>query len=159
MQHIHNIADNDKRFVINPDTRVVRSLTRTVVAWMDHNSEYLTFEIPRYVESHDISLCNNIEIHYRNYGDDGERFGLYTVTDLQADPNDEDKLLFTWLISQNATSIVGRIEFVVRFQCLEGDEILYSWSTINCDSIVVSETIPTVSMANVTRDENYEATF
>lgn len=141
MQHIHNIADNDKRFVINPDTRVVRSFTRTVVAWMDHNSEYLTFEIPRYVEAHDISLCNNIEIHYRNYGDSGEKSGIYTVTDLQVDPTNGGNLLFTWLISQNATSIVGRIEFVVRFQCLEDAEILYSWSTIKCESIVVSESL------------------
>lgn len=143
MTHSHNIADNDKRFIINPDTRAVRSLTRTVVAWMDHNSEYLTFEIPRYVEGHDITLCNNVEIHYRNFGDEGEKFGLYTVTDLQINPKDENTMLFSWLISQNATSIIGRIAFVIRFQCLKDAEILYSWSTVICESVVVSDSIYT----------------
>lgn len=141
MSHTHSVKDNDKKFTINPDTRAVRSLTRTVVAWMDHNSEHLTFEIPRYVEAHDITLCNSVEIHYRNYGDDGEKLGLYTVTDLEVAPDDEDKVTFTWLISQNATSIVGRIAFVIRFQCLQGEEILYSWSTMTCESIIVSESL------------------
>lgn len=141
MSHVHEVKDNDKRFVINPDTRVARASTRVVVAWMDHNSEYITFEIPRYIESHDITLCNDIKIHYRNYGDDGEKLGVYTVTDLDQDPASEKKLLFTWLISQNATSLIGRIEFTINFQCLDGSEILYSWSTVSCDSIVVSESL------------------
>lgn len=141
MAHVHSVGDNDKVFVINPDSRAIRCATRTVVAWMDHNSEYVTFKIPRYVEAHDITLCNNVEIHYRNYGDKGEKFGIYTVADLKADPSDENTLTFTWLVSQNATSIVGRIAFVVRFQCLKDAEILYSWSTVNCESIAVSESL------------------
>ena len=138
MSHTHIIKDNDKRFVISPDTRAIRSPARTVLAWMDHNSEYITIEIPRYVEGHDISLCNNVEIHYLNYGDEGRKYGLYPVTDLQVDPKDESKMVFTWLVSQNATSIVGHVAFVVRFQCLQGAEVIYSWGTMICESVVVS---------------------
>jgi hypothetical protein len=141
MAHVHKVGDNDKCFVINPDTRAVTSPTRVVVAWMDHNSEYITFKIPRYIEAHDTNLCNNVEIHYRNYGDDGEKFGIYTVSDLKTDPSDENTLMFTWLISQNATSFIGRIMFVIRLQCLKDAEILYSWSTKICESITVSESL------------------
>ena len=141
MAHVHSITDNDKRFIINPDSRTAVSPTRAVVAWMDHNSEYITFKIPRYVESHDMTLCNKVEIHYRNYGDDGERFGIYTINDLHVDPSDENTLVFTWLISQNATSIVGRLIFVIRFQCLDNTKILYAWSTIVHDAITVSESL------------------
>lgn len=158
MAHVHSVGDNDTVFVINPDSRAIRCATRTVVAWMDHNSEHVTFKIPRYVEAHDITLCNNVEIHYRNYGDVGEKSGVYTVLDLQEDPNDKKALTFTWLITNDATSIVGRIAFVVRLRCLKDNEIIYSWSTRTCESITVSECLPTYSMDDVVRDETYKAT-
>jgi hypothetical protein len=159
MAHVHKVIDNDKCFVINPDTRAVRCTTMTTVAWMDHNSEYVTFKVPRFIEEHDISLCNNIEIHYRNYGDVGEKTGVYTVLDFQEDPKDKKTMTFTWLITNDATSIVGRIAFVIRLRCLKDDKVVYSWSTRTCESIVVSECLPTYSMDDVVRDETYKATI
>ncbi len=66
MSHNHNIADSDTRFIIDPITRIIRNQAskKTTLMQNDHNSERFTFELPRYVEGHDMSLCNAVEIHY-----------------------------------------------------------------------------------------------
>ena len=51
MSHNHLVEDTDKRFVINPDTKTVSTTSSNipVLAQYDHNSEYITFEIQRFV--------------------------------------------------------------------------------------------------------------
>ena len=108
---------------------------------MDHNSEQFTFSMPRYIENHDMSRCNKVRIHYTNYGDKGEKFGIYEVDDF-AVSEDGETMSFTWLLSQNATTIVGRISLVVRFFCInDAGEVLYSWGTITSSPITVSESV------------------
>ena len=68
MAHKHSVYDTDTHFSINPMTRALKneSLSKTCLIQYDHNSERLTFEIPRYIEQHDLSLCDVVEIHYLN---------------------------------------------------------------------------------------------
>ena len=68
MAHTHTVKDTDTLFVIDPITRAVVNAEskKTMLMQYDHNSETFTFEIPRYVEEHDMSLCNRVEIHYNN---------------------------------------------------------------------------------------------
>lgn len=130
MTHNHKIIDTDKSFVINPKSRsITTSNNELILSQGDHNSERYTFEIPRMVEGHDMSLCNHIEIHYdnisRNKKDVSE--GFYVVNDLTTF---DDAVCFTWLVSRNVTRLAGSVQFWISFSCVdETDEIVYSWGT------------------------------
>ena len=141
----HSIMDCDRHFEIDPVSRVIKSLNqKTSIVQFDHNSERLTFSIPRYVEGHDMTECTNIEVHYSNVDADTKEksVGVYPVTDMQKDPNDEERAICTWLISQNATQKVGLLQFSIRFTCLDKDaNILYSWNTGVFSSIIVLESL------------------
>jgi len=131
MAHNHSIYDTDRNFQIDPVTRVISNPSNKItLIQYDHNSELFGFEIPRYIEGHDMSLCNRVEVHYINIGAKSQNTGIYEVTDLQVLPEDEDVVTCTWLISQNATQLVGSLHFVVRYACVEDDgTISYNWNT------------------------------
>ena len=131
--HKHSIYDTDPHFSIDPVTRSVKNLSETKVAIVqgDHNSERFTFECPRFVDGHDMSLCNVVQIHYLNM-DQATRetySGLYEVEDLQLSPEDENVVVLSWLISGQATRYVGPLTFVVRFTCTIDGVVEYAWNT------------------------------
>ena len=65
--HKHPVYDTDLHLLIDPITREITNESgKTVIMQYDHNSERFTFEIPRYVDGHDMSLCNVVEFHYIN---------------------------------------------------------------------------------------------
>lgn len=131
MAHEHPVLDTDRKFTIDPYTRIITNATETKLHLVqyDHNSERFTFEIPRYVEEHDMSLCNRVEVHYLNTGNAGRKSDVYPVEDMAVSEEDDNKVEFSWLVSQNATRIAGSLNFVVKFKCMEEDIITYSWST------------------------------
>lgn len=134
MSHSNGIYDTDSHFVIDPVTRTIRNESgKVTIIQYDHNSERFTFEVPRYIDGHDMSECNRVEVHYNNIATSQTNRGLYEVTDLQVSPDDSRYVICSWLISQNATRLVGRLAFVVRFACMKtdenGDVIDYAWNT------------------------------
>ncbi len=137
----HTIIDCDRHFEIDPISRIIKPLNpKTSIVQFDHNSERLTFSMPRYVEGHDMAKCTNVEVHYSNVDarTKNESVGVYPITDMQIDPDDEQRAIFTWLISRNATQKVGALEFSIRFTCVDEDaNILYSWNTSIFSSITV----------------------
>ena len=142
MDHLHIVSDDDAYFSIDPIRRVIRntSTTRVKVMQYDHNSERITFEIKdRYVDGHDMSKCDVVEIHYAN----GSNRGRYIVDDLRVSAEDENKVIFSWLISRNATQKAVPIAFHVTFKCNSGEETEYEWSTDPHKGIKVHEVIDT----------------
>lgn len=140
MAHTHNVYDSDPYFVIDVDTRTItdQSETGTSLMQYDHNSERITFEIPRTIEEHDMFVCDRVEIHYINIGTDGTRSeDVYEVDDLTVDSEDNELLLFTWLVSQNATMHAGSLSFIVRFICTTDGKFDYVWNTAIYNSIPV----------------------
>lgn len=134
MAHKHSIYDNDLHFIIDPITRKIKSESGKVILMQnDHNSERFTFQIPRYIEGHDMSLCNTTEIHYVNTDSENKRNqneDIYPVTDLQVSPESEDIVIGSWLISQNATTYSGALNFIMRFACVnDKQELEYQWFT------------------------------
>lgn len=129
MAHKHPIYDTDKHFVIDPITRnfIVQTDAKLVLMQFDHNSERFTFEIPRYIEEHDMSLCNRVQVHYINTGPGGSYNDVYEVTDLQISPEDENAVICSWLISQNSTGIAGSLNFVLHYACVTDTVIDYAW--------------------------------
>ena len=156
MEHKHSVYDTDTHFSINAITRQIRNESNRKTALMqnDHNSERFTFELPRYIEGHDMSICNQVEVHYLNSSaKDKTEFnkGLYTVQDLQISPDDEEKVVCSWLISQNATHLVGALTFRLRFKCVENGVITYAWHTAIHMGISVSD--------GINADESFEMDY
>ena len=145
MPHIHNVTDSDNKFIIDGISRAIKnaSTSKTTVMQFDHNSEVFTFEVPRYIEGHDMMLCNRVEVHYLNIDTvtKEEKEGIYLVDDLAVSTDDETKLTCSWVISQNATGLVGSLNFLLRFICLTDDVIDYVWNTAIHSGIYVSKGI------------------
>ena len=145
MSHKHNVYDSDNKFIVDSISRAIKnnSTSKTIVMQFDHNSEVFTFELPRYIEGHDMTECNRVEVHYLNIDTmtKQENEGVYLVNDLKVNTDDETKLTCSWLISQSATQLVGNLNFLLRFICLTDDVIDYVWNTAIFSGIYVSKGI------------------
>jgi hypothetical protein len=145
MSLIHNVFDTDKHFSINVSTRELTNQTpeKTQLMQGDHNSERISFNMPRYVEGHDMTLCNVIQVHYTNIDTKTKEEvpGLYDVIDVQTSPEDENTAIFTWLVSANATGLVGSLQFRITFKCVKDGIDVYRWNTEICKELKVSKGI------------------
>lgn len=142
MAHLHEMRDSDNHFTVDPITRTIKNnSTKATLVQYDHNSEIFTFEVPRYVDGHDMSLCNRVEIHYVNTDSTNrlEQLGVYEVEDFAVSEDDENMIVWSWTISGNATKFVGTLSFAFRFACLTDEEIDYAWSTTPFSGITVSK--------------------
>ena len=143
MGHKHNVHDTDARFTINPITRAIKddSKKKNTLIQFDHNCERFTFELPRYIEGHDMSTCNKVTVHFFNIDSKTgtQKSGNPELTDLHIDPENEDVVVVSWLISKGATQLCGLLKFLIRFSCFEDDIETYSWNTAFFTGISVSE--------------------
>lgn len=139
MEHTHPIIDSDKLFVIDPITRAITSQQDKIrIMQFDHNSERFTFQCPKVIEGHDMSLCNKVEIHFINIDSitKAQNTGLYESKDLKLGADDQ-KVICSWLISSNATQLAGSLHFIIRYLCEEDGVITYSWNTDMYKGILV----------------------
>lgn len=156
MAHLHDIRDNDSHFIIDPETRNVTNRTGAMVTVMqyDHNSERVTFEIPKEIEGHDMSLSDIVQVFYENTSKGTSASNRVTVSganeifDMAPAEDDPDVLVFSWLIGQQTTQLAGTIKFQIRFVC-HGDTAIpeYSWRTNPCTAFIVLPSIDAVSDA------------
>ena len=146
MAHTHPVVDSDPRFVINSITRAISTTSdKLELIQGDHQSERITFEIPKIVEGHDMSLSDRIEVHYINIDrkTNATSRDVYIIDDAVVDG---DKLTFSWLISSNATKYYGRLNFIILFECLDPDgNYTYKWNTEICKLLTVGEGISNTS--------------
>ena len=87
-------------------------------------------------------LCNMVYIPYINAEPDGRtqkfRKGVFTAKDMQL--VNEDTIKFTWLVTRNSTYYAGALSFMIIFQCMEGERILYSWNAEpNADVVITAK--------------------
>lgn len=152
MEHMHNVIDADVSFIIDAMHGKIKSESKKLTLREGaHNSERYSFELPRYIEGHDMSLCNKVEVHYLNTSTkkkDTFATGKYTVEDMRISPDDESKVIFSWLISKNATKYAGALSFCVKFKCIEDDIETYSWNTEIFAEIRISD--------GINADESFE---
>lgn len=145
MGHSHNLVDSDSRFIIDPVTRGITTNSKKLKLMKgDHNFEKYTFEIPRYIDGHDMTLCNDIKINYENV-DSSDRNnvskGPYKVLDARIDPANPEAVVFTWLLSGNTTKYPGTLQFSINFRCLDGGIVDYSWSTDTFKGVTVVDVV------------------
>lgn len=132
MAHGHIILDADKHFIIDPVSRnIIPQSNKVKLMQYDHNSECFTFQVPRYIEGHDMSLCNVIDINYINISSDElyRSSGPYRVQDVEINQDDDDIVVFSWTISRNATMYAGSLNFAISFSCIVDGIVDYAWHT------------------------------
>ena len=141
MPHEHLIVDDDSLFVIDGNTKKVKFQGEELptIVQFDHLSETMTFSMPRYIEGHDMKLCNVVQIHFTNISADG-RLKAQSFSDIKELMEDgDDKLQFCWGIPGDATQYDGDLYFIVAFKCVneESGAIEYRWNTaLNADLII-----------------------
>lgn len=135
MSHAHNVYDTDAHFVIDTATRSITNQSGKLTLMQgDHNSERITFKIPRYVDGHDMSLCDTVQIHFKNTDNStkSQSVGVYNVEDFDVCPDDDMFCTGSWLVSNYSTKYAGSLSFIMRFICsglgAESPNV-YVWST------------------------------
>ena len=141
-----NIQDTENHFKIDSFTRKILNdfPGNNILVQYDHNSERFTFDMPRYVDGHDMSKVTEVRIHYCNTSTTNQlkSKGIYVPTDLEVVEGDENIITFSWLISSANTRYVGALHFSIQFVCLsESSAIEYSWNTGVYKDVVIIETI------------------
>ena len=145
MSHIHNIVDTDIHYKIDGVSRTITNVneTKRELVQGDHNSEIFTFEVPRFIDGHDISECNVVQVHYINLDkfEKYESIGVYNVDDLHIKEGDANTVILSWLISGNATRYVGTLNFSIRFACVNDGVPEYVWNTTTFKGISILTTV------------------
>lgn len=133
MAHEHEIFDSDAHFVINSTTKnITTTSTKLTLMQYDHNSEVYTFELPRYIDGHDMTLCNKVRIHFCNISSNkiNRVEKVYPVEDFRLSEDSDDICIFTWKVSRNCTMYSGSLSFCIRFYCISDDSTVdYAWGT------------------------------
>lgn len=141
----HTVIDNDTHFIIDAETLEITNETDIkALKRGDHASERFTFTAPRYIEGHDMSLCNKVEVHYNNanYNATTRKTTTNSSFDVVQDfAVGEETVSFTWLIKGDALQLEGTLAFSIRFACMDGDVIEYQKFTGIFKDIPVGETI------------------
>ncbi len=148
MAHEHNVIDKDTHFVIDPTTMAITCATGVKpLKRGDHRAEKYSFSMPRFIEGHDMSLCNKVEVHYNNIHYDLTTRETTTnksfdeVEDFGVSKTSEDTVVWTWDVKGDATQLDGTLNFCIRFACMNGEEIEYQKFSEVYESIPVGATI------------------
>lgn len=157
----HVIVDRDPHFIVDPDTRTITNngtTSKLTIMQYDHNSEEVTFEIPRYIENHDMLKCDMILVLFQNTSkgtsasNRNSNSGVFQITNIGRPVDNMDgAIVCTWPISREATQYPGTLKFQLEFICHE-DPIKgieeYNWHTDQCDLITILPTLDSASNPN-----------
>lgn len=146
--HEHSVVDTDVLFRVEAFSRKITTdkEQKTIIMQGDHNAERFSFEIPRFIEGHDMYLCNSIQVHFLNIetnkrGENQFVTGVYTVDDLAIKEDDDCLLTCSWLISKNATVYAGNLSFMLSLSCLTDINVDYRWITGTYSDIYVTDSL------------------
>lgn len=154
----HSVIDTDVHYKIDGVSRTITNIneTKRMLVQNDHNSEMLTFDMPRFFDGHDFSECNFVQVHYVNADvyEKNKSAGIYEVQDLHVSTEDENRVVLTWLVSGNATKYAGTLNFTIRFSCIAEDGTLkYAWNTTTFKGILIE---PGIYNSNEVVEENVD---
>ena len=154
-EHKHSkshVVDDTVLFKVDPITRQIIKVDENDVVLVknDHNSERYRISMPRYIDGHDMSLCDTARVHYINTGttsgvvssDVYESDDLGLVIEEGMTEADATEISFTWLVANTATQEHGRLAFAIEL-CCTGDNTLdgYAWHSGVYADITVSDGI------------------
>jgi hypothetical protein len=121
-----HIIINDDRSIVVPDE------LKNIAVQFDHNIETVTFDCPRYWDSHDFSMMHI----YVAYLCSDKSVGQFLCTNVVVDDADPDRIHFNWTISQNVTKVSGKISFIVCIKEPQADgTVVRHWNSIVCQDM------------------------
>lgn len=144
MGHTHSVTDMDVCFEIDATTRKIQADSgKSSLIQGDHNSERFSFRLPRMIDGHDMEKCNRVQIHYINVdtATKAQSKGVYEVDDMKVDTESEDFIVFSWLISRDATKYAGSLSFLIKFECVNDGVADYAWNTSIYAGVTISKGI------------------
>ena len=152
MAHIeHTVIDDDKKFIIDGNTRKITNLTNSNPSIMqfDHNSEELSFQVPRIIEGHDMMQCDELQIIFKNTGAGvGIPKGTFSagteVITNRVLNEAENVINFSWKIPEKATKYPGPLTFQFKFICYDNNEETYRLLT---DQFAFITILPSVDIS------------
>ena len=136
MAHLHEVRDADTHYIIDPITMAITNANEAKNKLMlgDHGSEIYTFELPEYVEGHNMGLCNMVEVHFINIGANkaDQSVGVYPVNDLAIAEDAAGTLVFTWKVSGECTMYPGSLNYRIKFACTDesGNYTYKKWTDV-----------------------------
>lgn len=145
--HLHQVIDSDVPFSVDPIARKITnesSPLKNILIQGDHNSERFTFKIHRYIEGHDMALCDIARVCFINVSteldEDGKaKFedGVYTMHDLKI--VDDRFVTCSWDVKRSSVTYEGHLHFALIFMCMERKKITYRWGTRFFEDIFVAK--------------------
>lgn len=143
LTHSHAVIDDDRRFIVDPDTKEISpAYSEVKIAQHSVGAERLTFEIPTVtVEGHDMTQVTQVDIHFRNVDakTGQESIGIYQVKDEDILVENET-LVISWLVDGDATVYAGGLVFSIHYICMEDDQVVYDFPTITYTGLSVGAT-------------------
>ena len=121
----------EARIIIGSDRRItVPDNLKRIAVQYDHNIETVTFECPRYWDSHDMSTMDI----YINYLRADGKPGSFKAENVQTEEG-SDIMTFDWTIKNHITQVKGNITFLI---CIaqEGDDEVHWNSELNKEMYV-----------------------
>ena len=140
----HPVYDTDRHFTIDlTNFALVSPMKKISLVKGLHNAERFTFDFPRTIEGHDLSLCDSVEVHFLNIDAASKEKtspGTYKVNDIEVYCQDgEEKVIFSWLIDGRATQYDGVLNFAIHFKCTRDGKLLYKLPTAVFSGILISD--------------------
>ena len=134
----------DTHFIIDPLNNMAitnANEAKNTLQLGDHDSEVYTFELPRFIEGHDMTLCNLVEVHFINAGSDKvhNSNGVFVVEDMEIADDGNETLLFTWTVSGDGTKYAGSLNFRIKFSCIEDGKYTYKKWSATYKGIIVAD--------------------
>lgn len=132
---------SEERIVIGDDRFwVVPNSMKKIAVQYDHNIETITFSIPRYWDTKDMSTMQV----YINYLLPDKTPGSYIGDGFGVDPNNSDRLIFSWTISRNVTQLKGNVYALICVKDVDGNgNERVHWNSELCRDLYISEGLET----------------
>lgn len=101
----------------------------------DVNSQIVTFTLPRFHEGHDLSLCSNQKIKWKNLTS-----GIEGTTTL-SQPNVEEKFwTAAWEVPAEAMTHAGKLEVAISLYDVNNSTLAFAWNTATYNGFSIGET-------------------
>lgn len=138
--HSH-VSDTEAEIIVNEGSRdfsFSEGFNMVIGVVGDKNSEAVSFKMPRFIDSHDISECAQHRILWKN--EEAGLDGYFDSEDIKISESEEDKLILGWLISDEVTAAAGEISFALQISDYDADgQLSYRWQTLYGHGLLILE--------------------
>lgn len=105
----------------------------------DVNSQKVTFQLPKFHEGHDLTLCGQKTLRWKNLATGVEDWSELVVVE-----ESSDKWIATWIVPPAVYTAAGIIQIAISIYDLNGTHVAFAWNTATFSGFVVEKTLSEV---------------